>query len=302
MSKKVKKAALGRGLSALLDSPVTAVTPEIKKDPSVLGSMAEINIDFIKANPNQPRTHFDEEALEELKLSIEEHGVIQPITVRKMGRDEYQIISGERRFRASQLAGKTEIPVYIRMADDQTVLEMALVENIQRQELDAIEIAISYQRLMDECEVTQDQVGKRVSKNRSTVTNYLRLLKLPAEIQSAIRDKEISMGHARALISVGEEKHQLSVYREIIEKGLSVRQVEEIARSLKNGTVPAPKKKVGSLKQADLSFEQQKYIIDLKRILDRPLSIKKDDSGKGKITIDFKNDEDLTRVLDLLIP
>ncbi len=294
-----KKRALGKGLSALLSATEDESQEEVRKDPAVLGATAEIPIDLIATNPYQPRTHFDEEALEELAQSIRVHGVIQPITVRKTGSKKFELISGERRYRASQKAGLEHIPAYIRVANDQTMLEMALVENIQRQDLDAIEVALSYQRLIDEIELTQEALADRVAKKRVTVTNYLRLLKLPVEIQKGIRNKSISMGHARALINVKEEGRQLEIFNLIGSKGLSVRQAEQLAKASKTATKSPVAK--GS-KNAELSFEQQKHQIDLERILNRKVSIRITDDGKGKLAIPFDNDADLTKLLDLLNP
>ena len=294
-----KKRALGKGLSALLENNASdeKAMPQ-ESNGGVVNSIAEIKIADIETNPYQPRTHFEEEALNELSESIKVHGVIQPIAVRKNG-NSYQLISGERRFRASQLAGKTKIPAYIRSADDQTMLEMALVENIQREDLDAIEVAVSYKRLMDECSLNQEELAEKVAKKRATVANYLRLLKLPADVQLGIRERKISMGHARAIISIEDSAKQSTIFNRAVEEGLSVRQVEELAR---NAKVNRGKKTAGSLKKADLSFEQQKHMIDLQRILESKLDVKKDKSGKGKLTIPFTNDDDLTRILDLLNP
>ncbi|HAH59908.1 MAG TPA: chromosome partitioning protein ParB, partial [Bacteroidales bacterium] len=227
-----KKKALGRGLSAILESPDTDITSEDISGNFVAGAIASLPISQIEANPFQPRTDFDEETLTDLAASIKEQGIIQPLTVRKMGYDKYQLIAGERRLKASQIAGLTEVPCYIRIANDQQMLEMALVENIQRENLNAIEIGISYQRLLDECNFSQDELCKRVGKDRSTITNYIRLLRLPAEVQVAIRDSKISMGHARALINIDDEETQVTILHNIISKDLSVREVEEIARNL----------------------------------------------------------------------
>jgi ParB family chromosome partitioning protein len=229
-----KKPALGRGLSALLENAKTDITTKQTGDATpVVGSIAIIRIKDIETNPFQPRTNFEEIALQELSDSIKQHGIIQPITVRKLGYDKYQLISGERRFRASQLAQLTEIPAYIRVANDQAMLEMGLIENIQREDLDPIEISLSYKRLIDECNITQEQLGEKVNKQRSTVTNFLRLLKLPAVIQKAVRDKDISMGHARALLSIENEDKQLAIFAMAVENELSVRQIEELARGEK---------------------------------------------------------------------
>ena len=221
-----KKRALGRGLSALLENANTDITTRLSSDENAtLGSIAEVSISAIEANPFQPRSLFEEEALVELSESIKTYGIIQPVTLRKMGNDHFQLISGERRFRASQIAGLDKIPAYIRVADDQTMLEMALVENIQRENLDAIEIAISYKRLMEECNLTQESLSQKVSKKRSTVTNYLRLLKLPAEIQLGIRKSLISMGHARALVAIEDIDQQLFLFERVVNEELSVRQI-----------------------------------------------------------------------------
>ena len=228
MAKATKKQVLGRGLSALLKE----TSSDNVNNNLVVGNIIEIELEDIEVNPYQPRTYFDEESLRELAGSIKELGVIQPITVRKIG-EIFQLVSGERRFRASKLIGNKSIPAYIRTANDQEMLEMALVENIQRQDLDAIEVAFSYQKLIEECNLTQEQLSEKVSKKRSTVANYLRLLKLPVEIQLAIRTKEISMGHARALINITEEKKQLQIAKRIIQEGLSVRQVEELVKDEK---------------------------------------------------------------------
>lgn len=295
-----KKKALGRGLSALLSDSEADISDAVNRDPAVLGTIATLSIDSIETNPFQPRTHFEEEALQELAESIRIHGVIQPITVRKQGGGTFQLISGERRFRASQLAELEEIPAYIRIADDETMLEMALVENIQREDLDAIEIAISYQRLIDEINLTQEELAEKVAKKRATVTNYLRLLKLPAVIQSGIRDKLITMGHARALINVTDELKQRAIFETAVEKGLSVRQTEELARAAKGaGSKENNKSKA---KPGSLTFEQKKHKDELNRVLNAPCSINKNEEGKGKITIAFTSDEELSRILNILNP
>jgi ParB family chromosome partitioning protein len=230
----MKKQALGRGLSALLENAKTDITTRnIGENAPVVNSVSVIKISHIETNPFQPRTNFEETALQELSDSIKQHGIIQPLTVRKLGYDKYQLISGERRFRASQMAGLTEVPAYIRVADDQAMLEMALVENIQREDLDPIEVSLSYKRLIDECNLTQEQLSEKVGKQRSTVTNFLRLLKLPAPIQKSLRDREISMGHAKALINIDHEDRQLAIFALALEQELSVRQIEELARGEK---------------------------------------------------------------------
>lgn len=291
MSSK-RKGGLGKGLSALLENAETDITSK-KGDVAkkVVGSVAKIPIDEIETNPFQPRTEFEKEALLDLAASIKQHGIIQPLTVRKVGVDQYQLISGERRFRASQIAELEEVPAYIRIANDQEMLEMALVENIQRENLNAIEVALSYQRLIDECSLTQEQLSKRVAKNRTTVTNHLRLLKLPAEIQLGIKEKKISMGHARALVGVQDEHMQLSLYNKITKESLSVRQVEELIRKLNQ---PASKKS----DKPGLNEEEQKIIEDLTGRLDTSVTLKKGNKGKGKIVIDYRSTKELKRILN----
>lgn len=297
-----KRSALGKGLGALLENSNTDITSKkLEGEAKVVGSVANIEIATIETNPFQPRTNFEQDALNELAASIKEHGIIQPITVRKLGYDKYQLISGERRFRASQLAGLTSVPAYIRIANDQAMLEMALVENIQREELDAIEVAISYKRLIDECSLTQEQLSQKVSKQRSTITNYLRLLKLPVEIQLAIRNGDISMGHARALINIENEDQQLDIYNQIVLNNLSVREVEDLARGVKAEKTPsAVKSSEPKSAKAALSVEQQNMVEDLRAVFNTKVQISKEASGKGKIVIPFKSDVDLKRILDLL--
>jgi ParB family chromosome partitioning protein len=293
-----KRPALGRGLGALLQSAETDITANNSKEGKevVVGSVSSISIKDIETNPFQPRTQFEKEALQELSDSIKELGIIQPVTVRKLGYDKYQLISGERRFRASQVAGLTKIPAFIRIANDQEMLEMALVENIQRQELDAIEVAFSYQKLIEECGLTQEKMSERVGKKRSTVANYLRLLKLPAEIQLSIRTKDISMGHARALININDEKKQVTLSRRIIEEGLSVRQVEEIVKESKDAK-NIDLKKGG---KSDLSFTQQKIKDDLTGFFQTKVNLQSNSKGKGKLTIPFTSEKELERIVDLL--
>lgn len=299
-----KKNALGRGLSALLENASTDITTKASTSSNAVlaGGISSIPIDKIETNPFQPRTHFEEEALNELAASIKEHGIIQPITLRKLGNDKYQLISGERRFRASQLAGLKEIPAYVRIANDQSMLEMALVENIQRENLDAIEVAISFKRLMDECKLTQEELSQKVGKNRSTVTNFLRLLKLPALIQVGIRTKQISMGHARALIAIEDENKQIEIFKAIIENDLSVRQTEELAREGKKAT--NIEKKVTDKKVKEeaplLSLEHRKIIDDLKHTFNTDIQLTINENGKGKLTFSFSSKEDLQRILDIL--
>ncbi len=294
-----KKNALGRGLSALLENSGTDITSSLPADKAsqTAGNIAMIGIELIEANPFQPRTEFEKESLLELAQSIKELGIIQPITVRKLGYDKFQIISGERRFRASQVAGLHEIPAYIRIANDQAMLEMALVENIQRQELNPIEVALSYKRLIEECHLTQEELGERVGKNRSTTANYLRLLKLPAQIQAALKSQEISMGHARALLAIEDEDVLLYIFRKIVAENLSVRKVEELARQTgeEQNSTTAPKKK-GS----ELSFDEQKLKEDLSKLFGTKIKLKKSTEGKGNIVIPFKSEKDLIRIKELL--
>ena len=288
-----KRPTLGRGLSALLEDDKTDVTgsADASQLSKTVGSIAEIEISKIEANPFQPRTKFEEEALQELSQSIKELGIIQPVTVRKLGYDKYQLISGERRFRASQLAGLTQIPAYVRIANDQSMLEMALVENIQRAELDAIEVAISYQRLIEECKLTQEEMSQRVGKKRSTISNYLRLLKLPAEIQNGICSNHLSMGHARALVNIENPESQLELYRQILEETLSVRKTEELAKGKKESSTSASKAK------APLSVVDKRIRMNLTDHFSVPVKFQRKDEEKGSITIPFENEEELAKIL-----
>ena len=294
-----KKPALGRGLGALLQDSETDITirSSAKEAGHIVGAVANIAISSIETNPFQPRTQFEKDALLELSNSIKELGIIQPITVRKLGYGKYQLISGERRFRASQVIGLTEIPAFIRIANDQEMLEMALVENIQRQDLDAIEIAFSYQKLIEECNLTQEKMSERVGKKRSTVANYLRLLKLPAEIQLAIRTKDISMGHARALVNISDEKKQLTLSRRIVKEGLSVRQVEDVVKERKTEERELILKKGGV---SDLSFSQQKIKDELTDFLKTKVQLQSNSKGKGKLMIPFTSEKELERIIELL--
>lgn len=295
-----KRPALGRGLGALLQNADTDITSKSVSDSgNVVGTVSTILITNIEANPFQPRTQFEKEALLELADSIKELGIIQPVTVRKLGYDKYQLISGERRFRASQIAGLDSIPAFIRIANDQEMLEMALVENIQRENLDAIEVAFSYQKLIEECSLTQEKLSERVGKKRSTVANFLRLLKLPAEIQLAIRTKDITMGHARALINISDVKKQLALFRKIVAEGLSVRQVEDIAK----GNKPVEVDKVALFNKgrtSNLTFTQLKIQEDLTNVLETKVQLQSNKKGKGKIVIPFESEEELERVAELL--
>jgi ParB family transcriptional regulator, chromosome partitioning protein len=295
----VKKPALGRGLSALLENSKTDITTKVQgENAPVANSVSVLLITQIETNPFQPRTHFEEEALQDLANSIKQHGIIQPITVRKLGYDKYQLISGERRYRASQMAGLKEVPAYIRVANDQSVLEMALVENIQREDLDAIEISLSYKRLIEECNLTQEQLAEKVSKQRSTVTNYLRLLKLPAQVQLGIRDGLISMGHARAIINIDNPGTQIEIYKQIIDQELSVRATEELARGEK-AAVASPPKKASTTTSAKsvLSFEDKKLENDLNDIFHNNVVLRKKEKNKGAITIAFNNENELQHIL-----
>lgn len=307
MSSAVKRNALGKGLGALLsdkDQVENNAENAIGKNPSAspaVNTIAAIPIDQIEANPFQPRDQFEEEALNELAESIKTQGIIQPLTVRRLSAKAYQLISGERRLRASKLAGLTEVPAYIRTANDQEMIEMALIENIQRENLNAMEVAFSFQRMIDECNLKQDELGDRVGKNRTTVTNYLRLLKLPPMIQAAIRDQQISMGHARAMVSMENVDQQLYVFKEILTKDLSVRKVEELVRSI---TTPKKegkeKEKSNSGKFLTNNFEYQKIQDDLSSKFGNKVLIKADDKGKGNINIPFLSTDDLNRILEML--
>lgn len=294
-----KKSALGRGIKALLDNmdedlqhpgnPLTAISEK-----NVLTTTGwRIPLDQIVVNPKQPRHDFDPKALEELAESIKLHDIIQPITVAKKSSGGYSLISGERRFRAAKMAGLTDIPAYIRSANDQELLELALLENLQRENLNAIEIALSYKRLMDECDLTQEQVSERMKKERSTVTNYLRLLKLPPDIQKAVRDSLLSMGHARAIISLDKIDEQLYVFREITQKALSVRQVEQLVRSLVNG-----KKETGAKLKAKLPPAYKRIEDNMASHFATKVLLNRKKNGKGTIVIDFYNDEDLERIME----
>jgi ParB family chromosome partitioning protein len=294
---KQQRNALGRGLSALLENNSTDITATESKP---LHSISEIPISQVQANPFQPREEFEEVALNELADSIRVHGIIQPITVRKLGYDSYQIISGERRTRAARLAGLTNIPAFIRLADDQGMLEMALIENIQRQELNAMEIAFSYKRLVDECSLNQEQLGERVGKNRSTVNNYLRLLRLPDNIQAAIRDAQISMGHARAIINIDNQDEQQYLFNKMIEEGLSVRDVESLVKAAQERKDEEVKPQVGAKKKADLPQGFVDYQKTLSSKLDIKVKIKADERGRGVLSIPFKSQQDLKRIIELL--
>ena len=292
-----KKRALGRGLSALLENADTDITTKnVSLEGKTVGSISSLLIEQIEANPFNPRTYFEEEQLTELKDSIAVHGIIQPLTVRKLGRDRYQLISGERRFRASQLAGLTEIPCYIRIANDQSMLEMALVENIQRVDLNAIEVALSYQRLIDECNFTQEQLSQKVGKSRSNIANFLRLLKLPAAIQIGIRQGFISMGHARAIVSSGDEATQLLLFEKVMEEGLSVRAVENLIKDKKIDKPQINKKpEIPKLSSFAESFQNR-----LSKQLNIKVQIAANNNGQCKIVINFESEEELDKIIDFI--
>ncbi len=285
-----KKNALGRGLGALIDG--------VEKE--VLERKVEANlnipVDLIDGNPFQPRAHFDEQALGELTASIKKLGLVQPLTVRESGGGRYQLIAGERRLRAARLAGLTHVPAYIRTADDQAMLELALVENIQREDLDAIEVAISFQRLIEECRLTQEQLSDRVGKQRSTIANYLRLLRLPAEIQLGIRNKHLMMGHARTLVNIENPKIQMEVYYPVVNDDLSVRQTEELVRQLQSEKIRDPLK---DERRKKLNEEFKQLSEHLNRIFSTKVNFKINESGKGRIVIPFDNPEEMERILGI---
>ena len=285
--------ALGRGLDKILGSPETDITSRDISGDFVAGAVAEIDINLIETNPFQPRTEFDETALRELAQSIKEQGVIQPVTVRKLGYNKYQLISGERRLRASKMAGLTKIPAFIRVANDEQMLELALIENIHRENLNAIEVAISYQRLIDECSLTQEEVSEKVGKSRSAVANFLRLLKLPPEVQLAIRDGHISMGHARALININDKEEQLKLLQQIIMEEMTVRQTEEMADKAKG---KADKER----KQTNFIPEHFKSKIKtLSQTLNTKVKVKRNIKGQGSVVIDFKDEAEFDRIMEL---
>ncbi|MCW5907036.1 MAG: ParB/RepB/Spo0J family partition protein [Chitinophagales bacterium] len=301
MSEK-KKSVLGRGLSALLEANDTTERTQSRELGGSLSSKAgaiiNIALDQIEVNPFQPRTTFEEQSLNELADSIRIHGVIQPITVRKTDNNKFQLIAGERRLRASKLAGKKEIPAYVRAASDQESIEIALIENIQREDLNPLEIAINYKRLQDECELTQEQLAERLGKNRSTVTNFIRLLKLPPDIQAGLRDQKITMGHAKALMAIDDLATLLSAYKETISRGLSVRQVEELVRSLE--VKPKKTSSISSNKAGDLPFTVKKMQDKLIASLSTKVQIIRTRDGKGEIIVKFYSDDDLERLVEYI--
>ncbi|MGB2312934.1 MAG: ParB/RepB/Spo0J family partition protein [Flavobacteriaceae bacterium] len=291
MAKKNKKQALGRGLSALLDDPEREISSasDVNAD-QVVGNIIDLEIDKIEVNPYQPRTHFNEQAIEELAESIKTLGIIQPVTVRKLGRNQYQLVSGERRYRAAKSLDFDTIPAFVRIANDQETLEMALVENIQRRDLDPIEIALSYQRLIDEIQLTQNQLSERVGKKRSTVANYMRLLKLDPIVQTGMRDGFLSMGHGRALINVEESEKQLEIYEKIIARSLSVRETELLVQKAKKGQSAATTKAPQPLFYDDA-------VEELKSYFNTAVTIKGNDKGKGNIQIPFDSQKDLNEII-----
>ncbi|WP_346881112.1 ParB/RepB/Spo0J family partition protein [uncultured Algibacter sp.] len=299
MAKATKKQALGRGLSALLNDPKNDIQSVQDKDADkVVGNIVELDIDFIEVNPFQPRTNFSEESLRELASSIKELGIIQPITVRKLGLNKFQLVSGERRFRASKLLELETIPAYVRIANDQESLEMALVENIQRQDLDPIEIALSYQRLIDEINLTQEQMSDRVGKKRSTIANYLRLLKLDPIIQTGMRDGFISMGHGRAIITIENQTDQLDIYEKILSNKLSVRETETLVRNFNaSEAIELPSKQTQS---ENMPIFIKKGITAFSEYFGHKIDVKVSKNGKGKITIPFHSEEDFNRIKKLV--
>lgn len=297
MTKAIKKQALGRGLSALLKDPENDIkSVEDKNADKVVGNIIELDLDAIEINPFQPRTNFNEESLQELASSIRELGLIQPITVRKLDFNKYQLISGERRLRASRLVGLTTVPAYIRLANDNESLVMALVENIQRHDLDPIEIALSYQRLIDEIQLTQEQMSERVGKKRSTIANYLRLLKLDPIIQTGIRDGFITMGHGRAIINIEDLDVQTDIYQKIVSQNLSVRETEALVKAYQDSLKPAaPKAPKGTT--FNVAEENKKAITEF---FGAKVDVKVAGNGKGKITIPFHSEEDFKRIIKLI--
>ena len=300
MAKATRKQALGRGLSALLKDPENDIkSAEDKNADKVVGNIIELDLESIEVNPFQPRTSFNEEALQQLATSIKELGVIQPITVRKLDYNNYQLVSGERRFRASKLLGLTTIPAYIRIANDQESLEMALVENIQRQDLDPVEIALSYQRLIDEINLTQEQLSDRVGKKRSTIANYLRLLKLDPIIQTGMRDGFLSMGHGRALINITDPETQLDVYAKVLSNKLSVRETETLVRAI-NSENPQDNKGEKTKGAKELSHDIKKGIKDFSEYFGAKIDVKVTPKGSGKLIIPFSSEEDFRRLKKLI--
>ncbi len=294
-----KRGSLGRGLSAILGNTNIETTAESKQE-NITVLTHEILLVEIETNPFQPRREFNQEKLHELALSIQQLGIIQPITVRKLKDNKYQLISGERRFRASKISGFDKIPAFVRIANDQEMLEMALVENIQRENLNPIEIALSYQRLIEEVKLTQEQCSERVGKNRTTVTNFLRLLKLPSEIQKGLSDGKISTGHARALITVKNKASQLNIFDDIVKNGYSVRDVEQLAKDFVDSNYKRTSKNESVNSPQPLPFQYQKMVHDLSRNLKKEIELKINKKGIGKLIIPFKSDEDLAKIFEII--
>ena len=294
-----KKRVLGKGLSTLLQNSSLESTndKQFSKKDILIGSISEIEINLIEVNPFQPRSDFDDTSLQELAISIKELGIIQPVTVRKLDKAKFQLISGERRFRASKIAGLKTIPAYIRTANDQLMLEMALVENIQRDQLNPVEIALSFQRLIIECKLTQEKMSERVGKKRSTITNYLRLLKLPDIILAAVRDERISMGHARALINVKNKDTQINIFEDSLKNNFTVREIEQIVKDFGKSSYTKISR---NTKKTFLSFEHQKLANDISYKIGKDVKLKVSKSGKGRIEIPFDSNEDLHLILSQL--
>ena len=296
-----KRESLGRGLSAILGNTSIGTTAQEKQENTdVAGKIHEILLVEIETNPFQPRIEFNQEKLHELSSSIEQLGIIQPITVRKLKDNNYQLISGERRFRASKIAGLDKIPAFVRFANDQEMLEMALVENIQRENLNPIEIALSYQRLIEEVKLTQEKCSERVGKNRTTVTNFLRLLKLPSLIQKGLSDGKISAGHARALITIKNKVSQLNIFHDIVANGYSVRDVEQLVKDFEDNDYKRTSKNKAANSPQPLPFQHQKMVHDLSRNLEKKIELKRNKKGKGKLIIPFNNDEDLAKIFGII--
>ena len=300
-----KKSSLGRGLASILGGntsniPIKEINNNKESTPQSVGITNEILITQIETNPFQPRIEFNQEKLDELAASIEQLGIIQPITVRKMNHNKYQLISGERRFRASQIAGLEKLPAFVRIANDQEMLEMALVENIQRENLNPIEVAISYKRLIEEIKLTQEQCSERVGKNRSTITNFLRLLKLPYEIQEGLKEGAISNGHAKALLSIKNNETQINLFYDTVANGYSVRELEQMAKDFSGKTFKRTSKVKNINTTNPLPFSQQKMMHDLSRNLEKDVELKRNKKGKGKLIIPFSNDDDLARIFEII--
>jgi len=300
-----KKSSLGRGLASILGGntsniPIKEINNNKESTPQSVGITNEILITQIETNPFQPRIEFNQEKLDELAASIEQLGIIQPITVRKMNHNKYQLISGERRFRASQIAGLEKLPAFVRIANDQEMLEMALVENIQRENLNPIEVAISYKRLIEEIKLTQEQCSERIGKNRSTITNFLRLLKLPSEIQKGLKEGAISNGHAKALLSIKNTETQINLFYDTVANGYSVRELEQMAKDFSGRTFKRTSKVKNINTTNPLPFSQQKMMHDLSKRLDKDVELKRNKKGKGKLIIPFSNDDELARIFEII--